>query len=143
MKMPGWNRKVRIAADWTMSLLFAPDIVQLRLTSSSGITQQHFEPGEIVFNQGDVGDSVYAIQEGECEVIRTDDNGPEVVAVLTEGSFFGEMAVLSDVSRNATIRARTRMRVLNMSKADFNKIRITVPAFGKVFAELANRRSPK
>ncbi|MBI4474269.1 MAG: FAD-dependent oxidoreductase [Acidobacteria bacterium] len=143
MKMPGLNRKFLIASDWFMSLLFPPDLVQLRLEKVTGITQQHFEPNEVIFCQGDVGDSVYAIQEGECEVIREVNGQREVVATLQAGSFFGEMAVLSECCRNATVKARTRMRVLSMTKSDFNKIRHTVPAFAKVFAELAERRSDK
>jgi NADH dehydrogenase len=137
-KMPGYQRKVSIAISWAMNLLFPPDLVQLRLSSIPGIRQQHFEPGEIIFNQGDVGDSVYAIQQGECEVLRN--SGPDVVAILSEGAFFGEMAVLGDCVRNATVRAKTSMRVLMMSKSDFNKVRGMVPAFAKVFAELAKGR---
>jgi NADH dehydrogenase len=141
IKMPGWNRKVRIATDWFMDLLFPPDIVQLRVTGTSGITQQHFQPGEIIFNQGDIGDSVFAIQEGECEIMREVDGQSETVAVLGPASFFGEMAVLAESTRNATVKARTAVRVLSMSKTDFNKIRETVPAFAMVFSDLAKRRT--
>jgi NADH dehydrogenase len=139
-KMPGWNRKVRIATDWLMDLLFPPDMVQLRVTGTSGITQQHFQTGEIIFNQGDIGDSVFAIQEGECEILREAAGRSETVAVLGPASFFGEMAVLAESTRNATVRARTAVRVLSMSKSDFNKIRETVPAFAMVFSDLAKRR---
>lgn len=140
IKMPGWNRKIRIATDWFMNLIFPPDLVQLRVAGTSGITQQRFQVGEVVFNRGDVGDSVYAIQEGECEVLREADGQLEVIAVLGPASFFGEMAVLGDCYRNATIRARTPLRVLSMSKSDFNKVREMVPAFAAVFANLAERR---
>jgi CRP-like cAMP-binding protein len=51
------------------------------------------------------------------------------------------MALLSDRTRNATIRARTVMNVLIIPKADFNKLRRSVPAFGDVFSELAKRRA--
>ncbi|HEY2385197.1 MAG TPA: FAD-dependent oxidoreductase [Terriglobia bacterium] len=140
VKMPGWNRKIRIATDWFMNLLFPPDLVQLRVAGTSGITQQRFQAGEVVFNQGDVGDSVYAIQEGECEVLREADGVIEVVAMLGPASFFGEMAVLGDCYRNATVKAKTPVRVLSMSKTDFNKIREMVPAFAAVFTNLAQRR---
>jgi CRP-like cAMP-binding protein len=120
--------------------LFPRELVQLPLTGITGIQQQHFQPGEIIFNEGDIGDSVFAIQEGECEVVREVDGKTETVAVLGSASFFGEMAVLSDCCRNATVRARTAVRVLSMSKSDFNKIRETVPAFASVFSDLANRR---
>jgi NADH dehydrogenase len=141
MKMPGFNRKLLVATDWFMGLLFPPDLVQLRVTSSSGIAQQHFAPGEIVFNQGDFGDSVYVIQKGTCEVLREKDGKVELIATLQAGNYFGEMALLSDVSRNATIKARTAMDVLLIPKADFNKLRANVPSFGALFAELARKRA--
>jgi hypothetical protein len=51
------------------------------------------------------------------------------------------MALLSDKTRNATLRARTAMDILIIPKADFNKLRQSVPAFGDVFTELATRRA--
>ena len=59
----------------------------------------------------------------------------------TSGTYFGEMALLSDRTRSATLRARTAMEVLIIPKADFNKLRQSVPAFGNVFTELAARRA--
>jgi CRP-like cAMP-binding protein len=50
------------------------------------------------------------------------------------------MALLSNRTRNATIRARTATDVLIIPKTDFNKLRQSVPAFGDVFSELARRR---
>jgi CRP-like cAMP-binding protein len=51
------------------------------------------------------------------------------------------MALLSDVARNATVRARTAMEVLLIPKGDFDRLRKSVPAFGDVFSELARERS--
>ncbi len=63
MKMPGLNRKARIASDWTLHLLFPPDLAQTKLEAESGIQNQHFEAGDVVFQQGDLGDSVYVIED--------------------------------------------------------------------------------
>lgn len=141
MKMPGWNRKVRISTDWLLHLLFPPELAQTKVAFEYGIKNQHFEPGDIVFQQGDLGDSVYVIQEGECDVLRDKDGLPELLATLKHGDYFGEMALLSDQTRNATIRARSAMNVLIIPKHDFNKLRESVPAFGDVFSELAKRRA--
>jgi CRP-like cAMP-binding protein len=65
----------------------------------------------------------------------------ELLATLGHGEYFGEMAVLSDRTRNATIRACTAMNVLVIPKADFDKLRHSVPLFGHVFSELAQRRA--
>ena len=145
MKMPGMRNKVRIALDWIIALVFPPDLVQIKLLRESGIARQHFEAGEIVFNQGDLGDVVYVIERGACEVLRQvlRDNGSvlEYVADLGAGDYFGEMAVLADATRNATVRATAPSDLLLIRKNDFNLLKASVPAFGDVFRELARART--
>ncbi len=141
MKMPGWDRKVRISTDWLLHLMFPPELAQTKVAAEYGIKNQHFEPGDLVFRQGDVGDSVYVIEQGECEVLREKDGAAEVLATLAGGDYFGEMALLSDQTRNATIRARSAVDVLIIPKHDFNKLRASVPAFGDVFSKLAKQRA--
>jgi NADH dehydrogenase len=140
MKMPGLNRKFRIGLDWVVAMLFPPDLVQLNVHAASAIIRQHFEAGEIVFNQGDLGDNVYVIEKGQCEVVQDRGAGEQHVADLGAGDYFGEMAVLEDASRNATIRVTKPMDVLLIPKKDFNQLKSSVPAFGDVFRELAERR---
>jgi NADH:ubiquinone reductase (H+-translocating) len=140
MKMPGLNRKMRIATDWLLHLLFPPELAQTKVASETSIRNQHFEPGDIIFRQGDLGESVYVIEAGECDVLREHQGEHEHLATLGCGAYFGEMALLSDRTRNATIRARTAMNVLIIRKGDFNKLRQSVPAFGSVFTELVKRR---
>jgi NADH dehydrogenase len=140
LKIPGIKSKVRIGIDWFIHLLFPPDLAQTRLEHESGIKNQHFEPGDIVFHEGDLGDSVYVIEKGECEVIKEEDGVARTVATLQSGSYFGEMALLSDLTRNATVRARTALDVLLIPKGDFDRLRKSVPAFGEVFRELAKKR---
>jgi NADH dehydrogenase len=141
MKMPGLNRKVRIATDWTLHLLFPPDLAQTRVAVESDLRNQHFEPGETVFNQGDLGDSVYVIESGDCDVVREENGEAKVLATLHAGDYFGEMALLFDKTRSATIRAKTALNTVLIPKADFDKLRKSVPAFGAVFSELAKKHS--
>ena len=70
LKLPGWGRRFKVAASWTLDLFLPPDLVQLRLGSMQGISREHFEPGESVFHQGDLGDRLYILLRGEAEVIR-------------------------------------------------------------------------
>jgi len=140
-KLPGLRQKVRIALDWFLVLLFPPDFVQMRVVREAGIARQHFEAGEVVFFQGDLGDNVYVIQSGECEVLRETNGRQSHVAMLGPGDYFGEMALLSDVTRNATVRARTTMDVVLVSKNDFEALKTSVPAFGDVFRKLARDRA--
>jgi NADH dehydrogenase len=141
MKLPGLSTKIRVAGDWLIALLLPPDLAQLSLGQLSGFHEQHFAPGEVVFHEGDLGDFVYVIQEGECEVLRTIEGQEQRLAELKAGDYFGEMAVLAETSRNATIRARTAMNVLLIPKSDFDKLKSNVPAFGEVFSALAKKRT--
>ena len=124
-------------------MMFPPELAQTKVAADHGMKNQHFEPGDIVFRQGDLGDSVYIIKEGDCDVLREHDGSEEILASLGRGDYFGEMALLSDKTRNATIRARSAMNVLIIPKHDFNKLRASVPAFDVVFSELAKRRAAK
>jgi NADH dehydrogenase len=141
MKMLGFNRKIRIATDWLLHLLFPPELAQTRAAFESGIRNQHFEPGDIIFQQGDLGDCVYVIEEGECDVLCERKGEQEQLATLSRGAYFGEMTLLSNKTRSATLQARTAMEVLIIPKTDFNKLRQSVPAFANVFTELAAQRA--
>ncbi len=140
-KLPSLRQKARIALSWFFVLLFPPDFVQMRLARQPAVARQHFEPGEVVFFQGDLGDNVYVIQSGECDVLREMDGQQSLIATLGPGDYFGEMALLNDISRNATVRVRTTMDVLLVSKDDFEALKTSVPAFGDVFRKLAKDRS--
>jgi NADH dehydrogenase len=140
MKMPGLNRKVRIALDWLIALVFSPDLVQIKVLHESGVERQHFEAGETIFNQGDVGDNVYVIEKGRCEVVREGGGVSQHIADLGDGDYFGEMAVLADVSRNATVIATNPTDLLLIHKDDFNQLKTSVAAFGKAFEKTAEER---
>jgi NADH dehydrogenase len=142
-KMPGLNRKVRIGLGWFVALLFPPDLVQIKAAREAGIARQHFDAGEAIFNQGDLGDNVYIIEKGQCEVVRVNDGVDQHLADLGAGEYFGEMAVLGNVSRNATVRAVMPTDVLLIPRGDFHKLKTSVPAFGAVFEELARARAAK
>lgn len=141
MKMPSLYRRVRIGLDWAIALLFQPDLVQVRDIRDSSFVRQHFEPGDLVFLQGELGDSVYVIEKGECEVFREQEGKVEHLAILRANDYFGEMAVLADSTRNATVLVRTPMDVLLIPKSDFQLLKSSVPAFGEFFGKLARDRA--
>jgi NADH:ubiquinone reductase (H+-translocating) len=141
MKMPSLYRKVRIGLDWFIALLFRPDLVQVRDVHESSFARQHFEPGDVVFFQGELGDCVYVIEKGECEVFRDQDGKMEHLAILHPDDYFGEMAVLTDSTRNATVLARTPLDVLLIPKDEFLLLKSSVPAFGEFFSKLARDRA--
>jgi len=74
-------------------------------------------PGEIIFDQGDPGDCAYFIRRGRVEVIDGANN--EVVASLGPGDYFGEMALLGDRPRNATVRTLSDCQFAVLGKENF------------------------
>jgi Cyclic nucleotide-binding domain len=75
----------------------------------------HLTAGEEVFHQGDHGDRFYVIEDGEAEVIRDG----RVIHVRGSGDGFGEIALLHDTTRTATIRARTPLRLSTLDRRHF------------------------
>lgn len=140
MKLPGWGRRMKVAASWTFDLFLPPDLVQLKLGQSTGISHEHFEPGQDVFRQGDLGDRLYIIASGCADVVRNE-NGREVhLAQLGPGEYFGEMALLNQTTRNATVRCVEPLNVLSIHKRDFNLLAANLPAMRQSFEQVMKQR---
>jgi NADH dehydrogenase len=119
LKLPGFGRKIKVGISWFLDMLFPIDSVQLKIERQQVISQFHFEPGDIIFEQGDVGEFLYMIVSGEVEVIRNDNGNQRILGRLKDGEYFGEMALLSKSPRNATIRCIKPTDVLALKKGDF------------------------
>ncbi len=119
VKLPGFDRKIKVAFSWFLDTIIPIETVQLKLSPSAGIASLHFETGEVIFHQGDVGDYLYIIVEGEVEVIKEKDGEEKKVATLGSGEFFGEIALLSHERRTATIRASKPSDIIAIRKSDF------------------------
>ena len=80
-----------------------------------------FETGDTVIKQGEPGDNYYIIQEGTCEVTRVPGEGKEPVklAELTVGDSFGEEALLTDATRNATVTMLSDGVLMQLNKDSF------------------------
>ncbi len=80
--------------------------------------------GTRIIRQGDVGDKFYLINEGKVDVVLNEGTATEqVVATMTGGQFFGEVAIVEDKPRNATVIAKEPVQLYTLSKADFNAAR--------------------
>ncbi|ORX89261.1 camp-dependent protein kinase regulatory subunit [Basidiobolus meristosporus CBS 931.73] len=82
-----------------------------------------FCDGDVVLRQGDVGDSFYIIESGEARVTVIDDDGVEhELPSLKKGYYFGELALLNDRPRAATISAKGRLKVATLGKKAFVRL---------------------
>ena len=84
-----------------------------------GALGKEFADGEIIVRQGDVGDSMFVIQDGQIEVLKEVDGEETLLRVAKEGEFMGEMAIFERDSRSATLRARGPVRILTIDKKNF------------------------
>ncbi len=76
-----------------------------------------YNDGEVIIQQGKMGDSMFVVQAGRVEVLQqSDDGGEQHLAYLEAGDFFGEMAVFEKEVRSATVRAAGEARVLRVDK---------------------------
>jgi CRP-like cAMP-binding protein len=78
-----------------------------------------YEDGEILVRQGDTGDSMFVIQEGQIEVLVESDGRFSRLRIADEGEFMGEMAIFEREVRSATLRALGPVRVLTIDKKNF------------------------
>jgi len=85
----------------------------------SNLLGKFYDTGAILIQQGDVGDCMFVLQEGEVAVLKEEDGKEAVVDVLKKGEIFGEMAIIEKQVRSATIRAVTPVRVLTIDKKTF------------------------
>ena len=67
--------------------------------------QKTYAVGEVVFNEGDAGDSGFLVASGTVEISRQSEGEKEVLGTIKQGQMFGEMALISDKPRSATATA--------------------------------------
>ncbi len=85
---------------------------------------RRFDATQVVFEEGELGDSVYIIATGEVEVLRRDATGAQkVIAVLGAQQFFGEMSLIDKEYRSATIRARSDCELLHLTAENLTSFR--------------------
>lgn len=115
----------------------APAKLKLLAFASDRITCRE---GQNLFRQGDIGDAAYVILSGTADVLVQSDAGEIKVADVGSNSIVGEIAILCDVSRTATVRAATRLEVLKISKDNFLKLMSDFPEISsEIMRVLADR----
>ncbi len=98
--------------------LFA-DLAPDELAGVRGVaTEVALAPGEVLIAEGDPGDALYLVLEGELAVTKRSDSGERALATVGPGAVQGEIAVLGGGARRATVRALTPVRVLRLGRDD-------------------------
>ena len=87
----------------------------------AGALGREYQNGEVIVRQGEVGECMFVVLEGEVEVLLEKDGQVIRLATRREGDFFGEMAIFEQEVRMATVRAfgPGRIRILSIDKMNF------------------------
>ena len=120
------------------SLPLFKDVPDEELAQIAGFAQEvNVEEGRELVREGDFSYEFMAIEEGEAEVTREGQH----VADLGPGDFFGEMGLLEKTLRNATVTAKTPMKLVTLTGWDMKRMERHIPeAIERVRATLEERR---
>ncbi len=112
---------------------------KLKLIAFTG-ERMNYAAGQELFHQGDVGDAMFVILSGTADVLLETPAGQIPVAEFKKGSFVGDIAILCDVPRTATIKAREPLTTLKISKDMFYRLVSEFPEMAiEMMRELAHR----
>jgi CRP-like cAMP-binding protein len=99
--------------------------------------------GEIVFKQGEPGDALYILEEGRVAIMRNDGARTHTLAHLTAGQTFGEMALLTDETRNAAAVAVEPCRLWKIRRDDFEHLLDSSPRLREAVTSLMGERQAR
>jgi CRP/FNR family cyclic AMP-dependent transcriptional regulator len=105
-------------------------------------TSEHVEymGGDILFRQGDPGDAAYILLDGSADILVDTPQGTVRVAQLNKNQIVGEIAILCDVPRTATVVASDRLATMRISKDGFFNLVTQFPQVAvEIMHELAER----
>jgi CRP-like cAMP-binding protein len=122
-----------------MSLLMGLSSKQLEDVSAR-LRPVKYRSGEVILIEGTPGDVMYLIEWGRVEVLSKTDGRSRVLAILGEGDFFGEMALLTGSPRSATVRAVTDVDLLALYQPDFNELVLKYPTLAVTLGQVLSQR---
>ncbi|MDP8923213.1 MAG: cyclic nucleotide-binding domain-containing protein, partial [Chloroflexota bacterium] len=110
-----------------------------RLAVSMLVTR--YSAGDVIVRQGEPGDRFFLLVDGRVGVVREEGGVATVLAALAAGDFFGELALLDDVPRGATVRALTPVEAYTLDRTQFRSLLGRLPT-GDIIRRTARLRTP-
>ena len=106
------------------------------------VVERAFKAGDVVFKQGDFPDRLYLIGKGQAEVTKEARGAsPVVLATLGPGEFFGEIGIIGNSPRTATVRATTDLETLSIHRDYFTSLLAYLPSWKERVFEDYRRRA--
>lgn len=111
------------------------------ICSQRAMVLEQYGPGEIIFREGDTGRHVYVIKSGTVEVLqRLPDSTEQVLARMQDGDHFGEIALIRQAPRTATIRTVSAVEVYRLNPSNFVALYTHLPGFRNHFKQVMESR---
>ena len=131
------NEEVELLRNIPLFAKIEPSKLKLLAFTSERLT---YGGGQDLVVQGDIGDSAYIIVAGTADIIVQTPDGPLTVASVGKNDIIGEIAILCDVPRTATVRASSEVTTLRISKELFFQLVNEFPQMAvEIMRELASR----
>ena len=112
-------------AKWLNQVPLLSDLQEVeRLTIADALIGEHFNAGDVIINQGDQGNKFYIVKSGECKCVVATESKTEGVEVLRvpSGGYFGEIALLTNQPRKASVIAVEECECLTLDRATFKRV---------------------
>jgi len=140
MKLPGLRCRVRVAFDWLLDFLFPRDITKVEVQRTDVLPRAHYTQGEVIIQQGDAADCFYLIETGLVEIVKeAPGHAPERLRVCAAGDTFGEVGIINNAPRTATVRCLTAVDVLKFGRQNFLSMFGGYRAFRSQIQDTMNR----
>jgi CRP-like cAMP-binding protein len=104
------------------------------------LSRRTFKSGEIITHEGEKGDEIFYLEQGKASVFLTQSGQAEKIRSMTKNQFFGEMAVLGDGIRTATVIAEEDTSLLVLRRLDFERLKREYPILFYAMGVIADER---
>jgi len=132
--LPGIGTRVRVMINWSLDLLGARSLVQLRTFQKPPMRYVFFRAGDRVYEAGDRSDGFYTVISGKVQMVRVDpESGELTTRVIGPGGHFGERLILGSTRRKTSVHAIDDTKVLVMNREEFLMLAEGVGAFRDYF----------
>jgi ATP-binding cassette, subfamily B, bacterial len=141
-----FTQEISIIPEWLKHIPLFSSLEDKTLSKlANQFELQRSEPGQIIVRQGESGEKFYVLVAGTVEVLSKVRNEEESRALLSDGDYFGEIALLFDAPRNATVRIKTITVYLSLDYHKFHKIFNELPDAlrSNLYAKARERFSPE
>jgi putative ABC transport system ATP-binding protein len=102
--------------------LFPGVLTQLDLAIADRMTKESFPTGSVIIREGELGDKFYMIRKGVVDVQKSEPGGSTAHFEISDGGFFGEVALIRNEKRNATVVAKTPVDFFVLQRAQFDEV---------------------